>query len=527
MAIRCSSGPKAEEGCLRAAREHAAQPAERVVARQREHRLRALLEQLGQGVLEQRQAAGPGHRLGDELGDEAGLDRDAHPLGRRDHGRLQLARRHRQDVDDARHEDLAELGMLERPVVVVGPQREDHDEVAVRLGEGGGQDAQELVAPRLLAGGEELLELVEHDDDALAIGQRRERQVVSHLALADAGEDRPQVGEWVRPERNRRDHPSVGARHAAVAEAGEQAGGDDARLARAGRPDQADQPLAVGQGGEKPLDDRVAAEEVVRVLLAERLQALVRVAGRPSGGLPHRCRKERWIVEEHAIAELLEWRRWLEPELLDQQLAQLLVAAQRLGVAAGSVQRDHQQLAGALAQWILADGGLEQRHDGRRLSGLQLGGGQRLDCVEMQVVEAPDVGLRELLVRKVGERGATPQLQCGAQRADGFLALAAGDLGRSLPHQRLEAVRVDRLGRCVELVAGRAALDQAPARERLERLAQIRDVDLDRVIRRAWRRLTPEQLDQPFDGDDLADVEQQDGEQGALLRRAELDERSA
>ena len=51
-------------------------------------------------------------------------------------------------------------------------------------------------------------------------------------------------------------------------------------------------------------------------------------------------------MEEHALVQPLQRRRRLETELVGQQLASSR-AAQRLDVAAGSVEREHQQLAGA------------------------------------------------------------------------------------------------------------------------------------------------------------------------------------
>jgi hypothetical protein len=78
------------------------------------------------------------------------------------------------------------------------------------------------------------------------------------------------------------------------------------------------------------------------------------------------------------------------------------------------VQGEHQQLAGALAQRVLADRRVEQRHDVARAPGGEIGSSQRLDRVEVQVVQAVDVGLGELLVREVRERWPAPQLERGS-----------------------------------------------------------------------------------------------------------------
>ena len=58
---------------------------------------------------------------------------------------------------------LAEAGVQQRPVVEIGPQRDDHPDAAVRVGDGGEQAVEEVRAHRLvLDQREELLELVDH-----------------------------------------------------------------------------------------------------------------------------------------------------------------------------------------------------------------------------------------------------------------------------------------------------------------------------------------------------------------------------
>ena len=59
---------------------------------------------------------------------------------------------------------------------------------------------------------------------------------------------------------------------------------------------------------------------------------------------------ERRVVEEDPLLQSLKRRRRVEAELLDEELREALVGAKRLGVAAGAVERQHQELARALAQ---------------------------------------------------------------------------------------------------------------------------------------------------------------------------------
>ena len=64
------------------------------------------------------------------------------------------------------------------------------------------------------------------------------------------------------------------------------------------------------------------------------------------------------IVEEDPFVESLQTRRRYDTHVVGEQVAMALVGAQCLNVAAGPIQRRHQQLDAALAQRILADEGL-------------------------------------------------------------------------------------------------------------------------------------------------------------------------
>ena len=103
---------------------------------------------------------------------------------------------------------------------------------------------------------------------------------------------------------------------------------------------------------------------------------------------------------------------------------------------------------------------------------------------------------------------------------------------RRRPHRRLRAPRAPpaarRTKRCdvdvlwieLEHVAGRARGDDGA-----ESLAELRDVDLDRV-RGCLRRIArPERLDEPVDGDDASRLERKDGQESARLLAAEGDSR--
>ena len=56
-----------------------------------------------------------------------------------------------------------------------------------------------------------------------------------------------------------------------------------------------------------------------------------------------------------------------------------------------------------------------------------------------------------------------------------------------------------------------------------QRLAKLGDVDLEGLLCRPGCSLAPQGLDQPLARDDAIRVEQENGEQGALFRGADVD----
>ncbi len=136
----------------------------------RQRRPVALLENLGHGVLQQRQGSGLLDDVGDDRCRQAGLQSGPHRFGRAGDRLLELLRRHRGDHLRPFAQELRERLVTQRPVVEVGPQRREHADtvrVAVR------RDVQPFEeAPALcvaLGLGEQLLELIDHKQE-LGVG---------------------------------------------------------------------------------------------------------------------------------------------------------------------------------------------------------------------------------------------------------------------------------------------------------------------------------------------------------------------
>jgi hypothetical protein len=92
--------------------------------------------------------------------------------------------------------------------------------------------------------------------------------------------------------------------------------------------------------------------------------------------------------------------------------------------------------------------------------------------------------------------------------------------------RRGEAAGVRGLGRQVQPVAGRLGAEHgggsAGAAVRLQQPAQPGDVTVQGGGHGCWWTLAPHQVDQPVQGDDLAGVEGEGGQQRSLLLRAEV-----
>ena len=203
-----------------------------------------------------------------------------------------------------------------------------------------------------------------------------------------------------------------------------------------------------------------------------------------------------------------------------------LVGAQRVGLAARPVQREHQQLAEPLPDRVLLGEPLGLHRDRRVPAPFQIDRELGLQRDEVQLLEPLALGLRPRLVRDVGEGLAPPEGE-GVGEVDAGVVEPAPlprlDRGGDVA---LEPGGIHLLGRDVEDVAGRAG-DQDGRRRaggavRLEHPAQVGHVGLEGRRRRGRRLAVPELVDQPVDGDDPSRLQQEERQQGPVFGRAEL-----
>ncbi len=143
----------------------------------------------------------------------------------------------------------------------------------------------------------------------------------------------------------------------------------------------------------------------------------------------------RVLVEELAVEDL-EVATGVDPQLVDEQPAGVLVGAQRLGLATAAVERHHELAAEPFPQRVLGD---EGREGGRR-AGMVSGGQARLDAVLLgrrpQLVQPADGDGGERLEGEVGQRRSPPEGQRLVEDGAGAVGVAGCQPARPSPARR-------------------------------------------------------------------------------------------
>ena len=261
-------------------------------------------------------------------------------------------------------------------------------------------------------------------------------------------------------------------------------------LADAARPDQRDQPLPRDQ--DPQLGERLGPPD--------QLVQPGREAVADDGGL--RRRTQPGVLGEDPAVQVGELRPGIQPQLVGEPLAQVGVAVQGLGLAAGRVQRAQVQHPQALPQRVRRDQLAELGGDQIVLPAGQPGVGEPFLHGEALPAEPVRFGPDELLVGHVRVGVAPPERQRRGQ-----------PVGVGRDGQAGETVRVHRRG--TQQVTGGARLDQVPGARLgvVERLAQLGDPYLQGAERVRRRVLAPQVVDQPVRRHHPVAVGQQGGQQ--------------
>ena len=205
--------------------------------------------------------------------------------------------------------------------------------------------------------------------------------------------------------------------------------------------------------------------------------------GRKLGLLVH---QERRVAVENPLLEPRQRLSRLEPELGREQPSRSSVRLECVGLAAGTVQRQHQLSPQPLLEAVLGEELLELRHELARGTAGQAGVEAQDDRLQALLLERPAPLAHAPLSSDVGKRVAAEQAERLAQQRLRALRIGARLLDELIetPHVELKRPRLERVARRPE--------DEQPA----EQPAQLREVDVQCRHRAGRRVLSPELVDQ-------------------------------
>ena len=124
-----------------------------------------------------------------------------------------------------------------------------------------------------------------------------------------------------------------------------------------------------------------------------------------------------------------------------------------------------------------------------------------------QLVELRHLVSSARLELEPGERRATPERQRLPETLGGGFELSLRDVLARARHEALHAARVNGVRLDVQPIAAVRGRDRIVTGA-TERLAQLREIDVDRLARGRRRRLTPEVVDQAVARDELVGVQE-------------------
>ncbi len=287
--------------------------------------------------------------------------------------------------------------MQQRAIVEVRTEAHDHAHVSARTGQHLQEPLQEPVPLRPFgAGREDLLELIDHEEEGGA-GSDPFECVLQLRRRTPAGD---QLG----------DVPPLRSRDGTGPERGDQAGAHRAGLATARGSDNRDETCPRGQHPDELLDELGASEEVLGIAFLERAQALVGVADR-GHRRPGSRSGQGLVVQQDPFLQATQGRGRVEAELLGEVRLEPLERPQCFGVAPQPVQAEHLELAEPLPERVLPDPSVDERERLLRAPELPRRAGEQLEGVQVEGAQVLDLGPGKLVVREVGKRRTTPQIQ--------------------------------------------------------------------------------------------------------------------
>ena len=211
-------------------------------------------------------------------------------------------------------------------------------------------------------------------------------------------------------------------------------------------------------------------------------------------------------MPQDRLLELSERTPRLDPQLVDECVPAVSVRRERLGLPARAVERQHQLLSRPLPQRMVGDEGLELTDELAVPPGGEVCVDPLLEAAQVELFQSGDLALGEVRIGELGQGRPAPELERLARHP--------------VPHEPLELQHVELVVLDPDQVAGRLG-EQAVA---IKHLPQLRDVDVECLLRRLRRLLVPERLRQALGRDDLVRMQEQHCQEGTVLRSRQGDD---
>ena len=225
------------------------------------------------------------------------------------------------------------------------------------------------------------------------------------------------------------------------------------------------------------------------------------------------------MLEDGSLKRLQLGAR-LEAQLVHEGSPRLTVSLQRLGLATCAIEREHELTPRALPQRLLRDERSRVADDLVVVTRGKLEVDAILDRRGSRLLQAADLRLGDRFQRHVGQRRPAPQRQGLGENRGGLRQPPVRPGATGGLHQLLEAGEVELVVTGRDQVAGRAGQEDIVAGERL---AELGDVNLQGLSCRAGSLLSPQRLHEMVAGHDTVGLEEESGEERALLGSTQRD----
>ena len=218
------------------------------------------------------------------------------------------------------------------------------------------------------------------------------------------------------------------------------------------------------------------------------------------------------LLAEDGALERSQLLARMETEAFGEERACAVVRRERLDLAPGVVEREHELAPQAFAERLLGDETLQLGDERSVTAEREIRIDSRLEGDEPKLVQPTSLLLDDATVANVRERRAVPQRERGFQAIRREPGSAARQCVASFAVEPFEPRPVDQLSLDVEHVAG------GPCDERAlpERRTQPRHVDPERAFRARRGPALPELVDQPVARDRPPWLDEEQGEEPSL-----------